>query len=229
MIPDSTRIFAAYLAGLPNYKTITWDELSKLPPLESLAHPFLNDVETLHRLRGWIRRRSGRTCSFDRRRGLLPEPLGLLLLRVELGCCSGGRSPNRGGVLWSDSQIDRLAAAGHVQLKRLRLPHACTTQLRIVRPAFLPFCPFAAFRHVGGTAAPSRRLETHLGPREHKPAFHPRHRLARNRTQPLTARSNFYSSSLQIFRRQRDFRVRFSGTKGVNSNVPRETFLPVRP
>ena len=46
MIPDSTRIFAAYLVGAPNYKTITWDELVKFPP-GPLAHPFLNNVETL--------------------------------------------------------------------------------------------------------------------------------------------------------------------------------------
>jgi beta-lactamase class A len=46
MIPDSTRIFAAYLLGAPNYLTITWDELVALPS-GSLAHPFLNDVETL--------------------------------------------------------------------------------------------------------------------------------------------------------------------------------------
>jgi len=45
MIPDSTRIFAAYLVGAPNYKTITWDELTKIPP-GPLAHPFLNNVET---------------------------------------------------------------------------------------------------------------------------------------------------------------------------------------
>ncbi len=46
MIPDSTRVFAAYLAGAPNYKTITWDELKQL--LQGpLVHPFLNDVETL--------------------------------------------------------------------------------------------------------------------------------------------------------------------------------------
>jgi len=45
MIPDSTRVFAAYLAGAPNYKTITWDELIKIPP-GPLAHPFLNNVET---------------------------------------------------------------------------------------------------------------------------------------------------------------------------------------
>jgi beta-lactamase class A len=46
MIPDSTRIFAAYLFGAPNYKTITWEELTSIPP-GRLAHPFLNDVETL--------------------------------------------------------------------------------------------------------------------------------------------------------------------------------------
>jgi beta-lactamase class A len=46
MIPDSTRSLAGYLAGAPNYKTISWDELISLPP-GPLAHPFLNDVETL--------------------------------------------------------------------------------------------------------------------------------------------------------------------------------------
>ena len=46
MIADSTRIFAAYLLGAPNYKTITWDELTHFPP-GPLAHPFLNNVETL--------------------------------------------------------------------------------------------------------------------------------------------------------------------------------------
>jgi beta-lactamase class A len=46
MIPDSTRVFAGYLSGAPNYKTITWDELISIPP-GPLAHPFLNDVETL--------------------------------------------------------------------------------------------------------------------------------------------------------------------------------------
>ena len=46
MIADSTRIFAAYLIGAPNYKTITWDELIRIPP-GPLAHPFLNNVETL--------------------------------------------------------------------------------------------------------------------------------------------------------------------------------------
>jgi beta-lactamase class A len=46
MIPDSTRILAAYLLGAPNYMTITWDELVSIPP-GPLAHPFLNDMETL--------------------------------------------------------------------------------------------------------------------------------------------------------------------------------------
>jgi beta-lactamase class A len=46
MIPDSTRSFAAYLLGAPNYKTITWDELISIPS-GPLAHPFLNDVQTL--------------------------------------------------------------------------------------------------------------------------------------------------------------------------------------
>ena len=32
--------------ALSNYKTITWDELIAIPP-GPLAHPFLNDVETL--------------------------------------------------------------------------------------------------------------------------------------------------------------------------------------
>jgi beta-lactamase class A len=46
MIPDSTRAFAGYLLGAPNYKTITWEELISIPA-GPLAHPFLNDVETL--------------------------------------------------------------------------------------------------------------------------------------------------------------------------------------
>jgi beta-lactamase class A len=44
-IPDSTRIFAAYLLGAPDYMTITWDELLSIPP-GPLAYPFLNDVQT---------------------------------------------------------------------------------------------------------------------------------------------------------------------------------------
>lgn len=46
MIPDSTRSFAGYIFGAPNYKTITYDELVSIPQ-GPLAHPFLNDVETL--------------------------------------------------------------------------------------------------------------------------------------------------------------------------------------
>jgi len=46
-VPDSTRIFAAYLFGAKNYMTITWDELLKLASQGQLVHPFLNDVETL--------------------------------------------------------------------------------------------------------------------------------------------------------------------------------------
>jgi beta-lactamase class A len=46
MIPDSTRVFAGYLAGAPDYETITWDQLLALPQ-GPLAHPFLNEVQTL--------------------------------------------------------------------------------------------------------------------------------------------------------------------------------------
>ena len=47
-IPDSTRIFFGYIFGAPNYRTITWDEILSIvaanPPL---AHPVINDVETM--------------------------------------------------------------------------------------------------------------------------------------------------------------------------------------
>jgi beta-lactamase class A len=46
-VPDNTRIFAGYLFGAKNYKTITWDELLKLASEGRIANPFLNDVETL--------------------------------------------------------------------------------------------------------------------------------------------------------------------------------------
>lgn len=46
-VPDSTRAFAAYLFGARNYKTITWEKLSELANEGRLAHPFLNDVQTL--------------------------------------------------------------------------------------------------------------------------------------------------------------------------------------
>jgi beta-lactamase class A len=46
-VPDNTRIFGGYLFGAKNYKTITWDELLKVASEGRIAHPFLNDVETL--------------------------------------------------------------------------------------------------------------------------------------------------------------------------------------
>ena len=46
MIPNSTRSFGAYLAGAPNYKTITWEQLISMPS-GPLARPLLNEVETL--------------------------------------------------------------------------------------------------------------------------------------------------------------------------------------
>jgi beta-lactamase class A len=46
LVPESTRVFAAYLFGAPNYKTITWDELLKAVQ-GPIVHPFLNSVETL--------------------------------------------------------------------------------------------------------------------------------------------------------------------------------------
>ena len=47
-VPDSTRIFAGYLFGAEDYKTITWAELEKLTKEGiKIKNPFLNDVETL--------------------------------------------------------------------------------------------------------------------------------------------------------------------------------------
>jgi beta-lactamase class A len=46
-VPDNTRIFAAYLFGAKNFKTITWDELLQLAGEGGIVNPFLNDVETL--------------------------------------------------------------------------------------------------------------------------------------------------------------------------------------
>lgn len=46
-VPDNTRIFAGYLFGAPNYRTITWDELLFYAGQGNVAHPFLNDVQTL--------------------------------------------------------------------------------------------------------------------------------------------------------------------------------------
>src|SRR5215831_4874829 len=45
-IPDSTRAFAAYLAGASDYKNVTWEEIEQLSN-SPLVHPFLNDVQTL--------------------------------------------------------------------------------------------------------------------------------------------------------------------------------------
>lgn len=47
LVPDSTRAFAAYLFGAPNYLTITWDELEDLLSEGKLVNPFLNHVQTL--------------------------------------------------------------------------------------------------------------------------------------------------------------------------------------
>ena len=47
-IPDSTRIFGAYLVGLPNYLTATYTEvLQAFERGAPIVNPFLNDVETM--------------------------------------------------------------------------------------------------------------------------------------------------------------------------------------
>jgi beta-lactamase class A len=47
-IPDSTRVFGAYLFGLQNYQTATYAEvLAAAQRGAPLAHPFLNNVQTL--------------------------------------------------------------------------------------------------------------------------------------------------------------------------------------
>jgi beta-lactamase class A len=47
-IPTSTRIFFAYLLGVRNYRTITWDELIKLSESDApFVNPPINDVETM--------------------------------------------------------------------------------------------------------------------------------------------------------------------------------------
>jgi beta-lactamase class A len=48
-IPDSTRTFGAYLFGLADYKTATYDEVLAAAQAANgiLAHPFLNPVETM--------------------------------------------------------------------------------------------------------------------------------------------------------------------------------------
>jgi len=46
LVPDSTRAFAAYVFGAPNYKTITFEELFQVVQGPQV-HPFLNNLETL--------------------------------------------------------------------------------------------------------------------------------------------------------------------------------------
>jgi beta-lactamase class A len=47
-IPDNTRAFGAYLFGLPDYKTASYDEVKAAAEQSTgLAHPFLNDVQTM--------------------------------------------------------------------------------------------------------------------------------------------------------------------------------------
>ena len=46
LVPDSTRAFAGYLFGAPDYKNLTWEELQKVVQ-QPQAHPFLNTVQTL--------------------------------------------------------------------------------------------------------------------------------------------------------------------------------------
>ena len=47
LVPDNTRIFSGYLFGARNYRTVTWDEVLLLASQGHLAHPLLNDVQTL--------------------------------------------------------------------------------------------------------------------------------------------------------------------------------------
>lgn len=46
-IPDSTRAVTAYVFGVPDYLTISWEDLQPYAKAGKLVHPFLNDVETL--------------------------------------------------------------------------------------------------------------------------------------------------------------------------------------
>lgn len=47
LVPDNTRIFAAYLFGVPDYRAATWDELLFYAGEGNVAHPLLNPVQTL--------------------------------------------------------------------------------------------------------------------------------------------------------------------------------------
>ncbi|MFL6417122.1 MAG: serine hydrolase [Bryobacteraceae bacterium] len=46
-IPDSTRVFTAYLFGAPDYKTFSWQQLVSLPDDAPIVNSPLNNVETL--------------------------------------------------------------------------------------------------------------------------------------------------------------------------------------
>ena len=46
LVPDSTRAFAGYQFGAPDYKNLTWEELQKVVQ-QPQVHPFLNTVQTL--------------------------------------------------------------------------------------------------------------------------------------------------------------------------------------
>jgi beta-lactamase class A len=45
-VPDSTRAFTGYLFGADNYLNLTWEQLQEVVT-QPLAHPFLNNVQTL--------------------------------------------------------------------------------------------------------------------------------------------------------------------------------------
>lgn len=48
LIPDTTRAFFGYIFGAPNWRTLTWEELlSLLATDQPLAHPVINDVQTM--------------------------------------------------------------------------------------------------------------------------------------------------------------------------------------
>ena len=47
-VPNSTRQYFAYIFGVPNWETVTWDELvAAAAGDEPLAHPIINDVQTM--------------------------------------------------------------------------------------------------------------------------------------------------------------------------------------
>ncbi|MGH8591540.1 MAG: serine hydrolase [Gammaproteobacteria bacterium] len=46
LVPDSTRAFAGYLFGAPDYENLTWEQLQQVVT-GPIIQPFLNDVQTL--------------------------------------------------------------------------------------------------------------------------------------------------------------------------------------